>query len=142
MLFFTFYIFSLLLSYTDCKRFIVPNIIIGTMFLMVLFFGIIEQKIYLSNLIVALLVLLLFMGLFLYNRNITVGGGDIKYLLVTAFYLKFTLFPVFLIITGLLQTAAILYTQNVRKRRFVPMLPIMFSSVIITDILIVLGIIK
>jgi Flp pilus assembly protein protease CpaA len=109
---------------------------------MVLFFGIIEQKIYLSNLIVALLVLLLFMGLFLYNRNITVGGGDIKYLLVTAFYLKFTLFPVFLIITGLLQTAAILYTQNVRKRRFVPMLPIMFSSVIITDILIVLGIIK
>ncbi len=142
MVLFTFYIFSLLLSYTDCKKFIVPNIIIGTMFLMVLFFGIIEQKIYLSNLIVALLILLLFMVLFLFNRNIMIGGGDIKYLLVAAFYLKFTVFPVFMIISGLLQTLAILYTQNVRKRRFVPMVPIMFVSIVITDILVFFGLVK
>lgn len=135
MFFFTFYIFSFLLSYTDCKRFIVPNVIIGTMFIMLLFFGIIEQKIYISSFITAFLVLLFFMALFLIKPNAVVGGGDIKYLIVAALYLKYTVFPVFLIVTGILQTLALLYKQKLKKRRFVAMVPIMFLSIVVVDIL-------
>ena len=65
--------------------------------------------------------------------KIILGGGDIKYIMVVAFYLPFTLFPIFLIVTGILQAISLIYTQYVKKRRIVAMVPIMFFSVILTE---------
>ena len=135
MFYTTFYIFSLLLSYTDCKRFIVPNIILLTMTIMLLFFGLIEEKIYLSSFVMPLIVLGLFVVILLLNPKSILGGGDIKYIMVVSFYLPFTLFPIFLIVSGILQTIALLYIQLLRKRRIVAMVPLIFSAVIITELI-------
>ncbi|MCK5110289.1 MAG: prepilin peptidase [Arcobacteraceae bacterium] len=131
----TFYIFSLLLSYTDYKRFIVPNNILLSMLIMLLFTGIIEDKIYISSVVVPLIVLLLFIVLLLLNPKMILGGGDIKYIMIVSFYLPWTLFPLFLIVTGTLQTFSLLYIQIIKKRRIVAMVPVMFISAIITEII-------
>ena len=135
----TFYIFSLLLSYTDCKSFLVPNIVLFTMFLMMFFFGIIEDKIYISSFLVPLLILGFFVVLLLLNPKMILGGGDIKYMMVIGFYLPWLVFPLFLIVTGILQSAALLYTQNIKKRRVVSMVPLMFLSVVLTQFIVYLG---
>ncbi len=135
----TFYIFSLLLSYTDCRRFIVPNIILISMIVMLFYVGWIEDKIYLSSFIVPIVVLVLFIILLLLNPKMILGGGDIKYMMVIAFYLPFTIFPLFMIVTGIIQSLALLYTQNIRKRRIVPMVPLMFFSVTISEFIVYLG---
>ena len=135
MFYFTFYIFSLLLSYTDCKRFIVPDIILLSMTIMLLYFGLIEEQIYLSSFIVFIIVFCLFIVILLLMPKTILGGGDIKYILVVSFYLPWMLFPLFLIISGLLQTVALLFAQKLHKRRIVAMVPLMFISVIITQIL-------
>jgi Flp pilus assembly protein protease CpaA len=67
------------------------------------------------------------------------GGGDIKYMMVVAFFLPYLLFPLFLIITGILQSLALLYTQQIKKRHIVPMIPIMFFSVFLTQLIAYLG---
>ena len=135
MFYFTFYIFSLLLSYTDCKRFIVPDIILLSMTIMLLYFGLIEEQIYLSSFIVPIIVFCLFIVILLLMPKTILGGGDIKYILIISLYLPWMLFPLFLIISGLLQTVALLFTQKLHKRRIIAMVPLMFISVIITQIL-------
>ena len=132
---FTFYIFSLLLSYTDCKRFIVPDIILLSMTIMLLYFGLIEEQIYLSSFAVPIIVFLVFIVILLLMPKTILGGGDIKYILIISLYLPWMLFPLFLIISGLLQTVALLFTQKLHKRRIIAMVPLMFISVIITQIL-------
>lgn len=135
MFFITFYIFSLLLSYTDCKRFIVPNIILLTMAVMLLFFGLIEEKIYLSSFLMPLVVLCMFVIILLLKPKSILGGGDIKYILVVSFYLPWMLFPLFLIVSGVLQTIALLYTKIKRKRRIVAMVPLIFISAVISELI-------
>ena len=134
----SFYIFSLILSYTDFKKFIVPNDLIISMSIMLLIFGFIESKIYISSIILSSLVLLFFIAIMLINRQIILGGGDIKYMMIVALYLEIQSFAIFLVITGLLQTFALLYMQKIRKRRIAPMVPIMFLSTIIVEILVAL----
>ncbi|MEA3384045.1 MAG: prepilin peptidase [Campylobacterota bacterium] len=136
---FTFYIFSLLLSYTDCVEFRVPNVILGTMGLMLLYFGIIEDKVYISSFVVPILILCFFIVLLLLKPKMILGGGDIKYMMVVGFFLPYLVFPLFLIVTGVLQTFALLYKQNVKKRRIVAMVPIMFIAVIITHFVVFFG---
>ena len=131
-----FYIFSVLLSYTDCTRFKVPNVIVGTMSVMLLFFGIIEDKIYLSSFIVPLIILSFFIAILLLMPKMILGGGDIKYMMIVGFYLPYLVFPLFLLISGVLQTITLLYAQKVRKRRVVAMVPVMFASVVIAQILV------
>jgi len=135
MFFLTFYLFSLLLSYTDCKKFTVPNNILVVMFFLLLIFGVIEEKIAMSSFIVPLLVLLVFIAILLSFPKTILGGGDIKYMMIVAFFLPYSLFPFFLIITGILQTIALILQQKLRKRRIVAMVPLMFASVLITQIL-------
>ena len=135
----TFYIFSLLLSYTDCKNFLVPNVVLLTMFILLLFFGIIEDKIYISAFIVPISILGFFIILLLLNPKMILGGGDIKYMMVVGFYLPWLVFPLFLIVTGLLQSFALLYAQNVKKRRVVAMVPVMFLSVVLTQLIVYFG---
>jgi leader peptidase (prepilin peptidase) / N-methyltransferase len=135
MFFLTFYLFSLLLSYTDCKNFNVPNNILIVMFFLLLIFGIIEEKIDISSFVVPILVLLVFIAILLSFPRTILGGGDIKYMMIVAFFLPYSLFPIFLIITGILQTIALILQQKLRKRRIVAMVPLMFASVVMTQIL-------
>ncbi len=139
MFFATFYIFSILLSYTDCTKFIVPNKILLTMSTLLLFFGLMEDKIYISSFFIPLLVLLFFIVLLLLKPTMILGGGDIKYMMVVALYLPYMIFPLFLIVTGVLQSSVLLYTQNIKKRRIVAMVPLMFISVVLTQIIVYSG---
>jgi leader peptidase (prepilin peptidase) / N-methyltransferase len=132
----SFYIFSLFLSFTDFKKFLVPNDLIITMSLMLLVFGFFESKIYINSIVLSLLILSFFIVIMLINRQFIIGGGDIKYMMIVGLYLGISSFALFLIITGLLQTITLLYIQNVNKRKIAPMVPVMFLSVIITEILI------
>lgn len=130
----SFYIFSLFLSYTDFTRFIVPNVLLGTMSIMLLIFGIFEKKIYVSSIVLVISVLLFFIVVMLINRQLILGGGDIKYMMVIALYLGVTSFALFLVITGILQTLSLLYMQKIRKRKIAPMVPMMFLSAVIVDL--------
>ncbi len=130
----SFYIFSLFLSYTDFTRFIVPNVLLGTMSFMLLIFGFLEKKIYISSVILVLIVLLFFIVIMLLNKEMILGGGDIKYMMAVALYLGVSSFALFLIITGILQTLSLLYVQKVRKRRVAPMVPMMFLATVIVEI--------
>lgn len=132
--YFSFYLFSLLLSYTDYKSFIVPNVIIVTMLVMLLFFGIIEERISYLNFFWPV-ALLIFLGLlYIINPKLYMAGGDVKYLMVTGIYIDFILFPYFLLLCALLQFFVQVYVQKVKKRRYVAMIPVMFLSVIVVDL--------
>lgn len=106
------------------------------MSLMLLVFGFFESKIYISSIILSLLILSFFIVIMLINRQFIIGGGDIKYMMIVGLYLGLSSFALFLIVTGILQTITLLYIQNVNKRKIAPMVPVMFLSVIITEILI------
>ena len=136
---FSFYIFSVLLSYTDCTRFRVPNVLLGTMSLILVYFGLIEDKIYLSSFIVPFLVLLFFIAVLLFLPKMILGGGDIKYMMVVGLFLPYLVFPLFLLVTGVLQTLALVYKQFYQKRRIVAMVPVMFASVVLTQLIVYLG---
>ena len=134
-----FYIFSAFLSYTDFKKFLVPNNILITMSIMMLIFGLLESKIYISSIGLSLAVLLFFIAVMLINPRMILGGGDIKYMMVVALFLGIKPFALFLVITGLLQTFALLYMQKIRKRKIAPMVPMMFLAVIIVQLLMYSG---
>lgn len=131
----SFYIFSLFLSYTDFTRFIVPNFLIGTLALFLLLFGMIENRLDVSAFVLPFIILLFFIAIMLINRQLILGGGDIKYMMLVGLYLGIPSFAVFLIVSGILQTLALLYVQKVRKRKIAPMVPLMFLAVIIVQIL-------
>jgi Flp pilus assembly protein protease CpaA len=134
-----FYIFSFLLSFTDYKSFRVPNVLIGTMSVVLLYFMIVENKVYMSSLIIPLVVLLFFIVLLILKPKMILGGGDIKYMMIVALYLPYIEFALFLVISGVLQSVVLLYIQNIKKRKIAPMVPIMFLSVILTEIFVVIG---
>jgi Flp pilus assembly protein protease CpaA len=138
----SFYIFSLFLSYTDSKKFLVPNDLILSLALMLFVFGFLESKIYISSIILALCILALFIGILLLNRTQILGGGDIKYMILVGVFLGLEKFFLFLIISGVLQTLALFYKQQIKKRRVAPMVPMMFIAVIITELLIAFDIYK
>ena len=133
----SFYIFSILLSYTDFKKFVVPNNIVIAMTVMMLIFGYLESKIYISSIILPLAVLLFFILIILLKRDMILGGGDIKYMMIIALYLDIHSFALFLVFTGVFQTFSLLYVQKIKKHKIAPMVPFMFLSVVIVDILVV-----
>lgn len=109
------------------------------MSLMLLIFGFLESKIYISSIILSLIILLFFIAIMLINRQFIIGGGDIKYIMIVGLYLGVSSFALFLIITGILQTFALLYMQKIENRKIAPMVPMMFLSVIIVEILVKFG---
>ena len=135
-----FYIFSFLLSYLDCRKFIVPNVILATCFLLLMFFGYFEHQLNIYSFGISILVLLFFIVLMLLKPNMILGGGDIKYMMLVAVYLNPLLFPLFLLTTGIVQTVFLIYKQYYKKRRVAPMVPAMFISVGIVELLFIFGI--
>ena len=132
---FTFYLFSFLLSYLDCTRFIVPNVILTTCLVLLLFFGYFEQQLNIYSFILSISVLLFFIFLMLLNPTMILGGGDIKYMMLVAIYIEPILFALFILVTGIVQTIFLIYKQYYKKRRVAPMVPAMFISVFITEML-------
>ncbi|QKJ24331.1 prepilin peptidase [Poseidonibacter lekithochrous] len=132
----SFYIFSLFLSYTDFKKFLVPNDLVITMSIMLLTFGFLDSKIYISSIVLPLVVLIFFCAIMLINRNIILGGGDIKYMMLVALFLPLKSFALFLLITGILQSLLLLYMQQIRKKKIAPMVPMMFLAVVIVELLV------
>jgi prepilin signal peptidase PulO-like enzyme (type II secretory pathway) len=104
--------------------------------LMLLVFGFFESKIYISSVVLSLIILLFFIAIMLINRQFIIGGGDIKYMMIVGLYLGVSSFALFLIVTGILQTFALLYKQKIEKRKTAPMVPVMFLSVIIVEVLV------
>ncbi len=135
----SFYIFSFFLSYIDCKRYRIPNITLGTLLIFLLIFGYIENQFNIYSFIVPLLILLFFVIILLIMPTMILGGGDIKYIVVVALYLQPLLFPLFLLITGLMQMIFLIYLQKIKKRKVAPMAPAIFSAVIFTELLFKLG---
>lgn len=63
------------------------------------------------------------------------GGGDIKYMMIIAIYLEPLYFPLFLLLSGLVQMLFLLFFTKFKKRKVAPMAPAMFLAVIITVVL-------
>lgn len=135
----SFFIFSIILSYTDCTKFRIPNSLVITLFIFLVTFGYLESELNMYSFLILLFILIFFVIIMIVFPKITLGGGDIKYYMVIAIYLEPMLFPLFLIVTGIVQTIFLIYKQNIKKRRFVPMAPAIFFAVILTLIIDKLG---
>lgn len=129
-----FYIVSSFLIYFDCKRYIVPNELVGVLLLFVVLFGLINGTLNFHGFIVAFGLLMFFFLLYLLKFGY-VGGGDIKYLLVVSIYLEPLGFAYFLVICGFVQILFLVFYKRIKKRRFAPMVPAMVLSVLIYEIL-------
>ncbi len=127
----SFYIFSVVLSYFDIKERKGPNIIMSTLFLFVIVFGFLENKITQLSIVCFFIMFILFCLVLLLNRKAIIGGADIKYLLIITLYLKPIEFAYLLIISGVIQTIIIIYFKKIKKRRTSPMIPTIFFSVLL-----------
>lgn len=136
----SFYIFSLLLSYTDCSKFKIPNITLSTLFLFLITFGFLEDKLNYISFIISLVILIFFVIILLIMPKQILGGGDIKYIMVVAIYLEPLLFPLFLILTGLCQALLLIFIQKYKRRKVAPMAPAIFMAVCLTEIFYKIGI--
>ncbi len=132
----SFYIFSIFLSYADCTKFKIPNVILGTLFLFLLIFGYLENQLNLYSFIVSLSILLFFVIILLVAPKMILGGGDIKYMMVIAVYLPPLYFPLFLLLSGITQMIMLIFIQKFKRRKIAPMAPAMFIAVVITELLV------
>jgi len=130
----SFYIFSAFLSYTDCTRYRVPNVMILTCSIFLLVFGFFENRLTLFSFVIPLAILVFFVIVILLKRTMILGGGDIKYMMLVGFYLEPFLFPLFLLLAGIFQGIFLIYFQKIKKRRVAPMVPAMFLAAIFTEI--------
>ncbi len=128
-----FYVFSALLAYLDYKKFIVPNNILLTLLLMLIVFGIFENRLDINSFLISFALLVFFSALILIKPKMVLGGGDIKYIMIVAIFLEPILFPFFLIITGIVQTIFLIHAQMIQKKRYAAMVPAMLVSVIISS---------
>jgi len=129
-----FYMFSILLAYIDYKKFIVPNKILIIFFILLIIFGLIENRLDINSFFIAFTLLVFFIGLILINPHMILGGGDIKYIMIVAIFLQPILFPFFLIITGVMQSLFLLYGQTIQGKKKVAMLPAMLISVVLSEL--------
>lgn len=136
----SFYIFSLLLVYTDCTKYKIPNITLGTLFIFLLIFGYFENSLNPYSFAISFIMLLFFIALILLMPKSIIGGGDIKYFLVICIYLEPILIPLFLLNTGITQMFFLIFYQRIKKRRVAPMAPAIFLAVVFTETLFKLGI--
>lgn len=125
----------MILAYYDCTKFKVPNKILGALFVSLLIFGYVEDKLDIYSFAISFFVLLFFVVLMIIKPKMILGGGDIKYMMVIAIFLEPILFPLFILVTGIVQSLFLIYKQLYKKRRVAPMVPAMVLSVAITQLL-------
>ncbi len=71
----------------------------------------------------------------LLNKNSIIGGADIKYFLIITLYLQPLVFAYLLIISGVIQSIVLIYFKKIKKRKTSPMIPTIFFSVLLSQIL-------
>jgi prepilin signal peptidase PulO-like enzyme (type II secretory pathway) len=130
----SFFIFSTLLSFIDFIQKKIPNITLIALLLFLLTFGFLEKQLTLYSFILPLFLLVFFSFMLLLFPKLLFGGGDIKYMLAISIYLNYKDFPIFLILTVLIQMACLFYFQKIKKQKEVPMAPSMFLSVILVSL--------
>ncbi len=134
-----FYIVSAFLVYFDCKRYTVPNELVSVLFMFVVVFGLIDSSLTWYSLILPVLLVVIFWLVSMTGLGY-VGGGDIKYLLVTAIYLEPLVFALFLVLSGVLQLLFLVFYKRIKKRRFAPMIPAMVLAVALSEIAYKIGV--
>jgi len=130
----TFYVFSLFLSFTDYKYYLVPNTMTKAMLALMVLFGFLEGELKIASIIVALIVIVFFIILILIDKKMTLGGGDIKYIALVALFLSPLAFAYFLIVSGILQAVHLTYTKTVLKKNEAYMVPAIFLAAVFTDV--------
>ena len=128
-----FYVFSFLLAYLDFKKYIVPNSILLTLLIMLIIFGLLESRLNINSFFIAFALLSFFSALILINKKMILGGGDIKYIMLVSIFLEPILFPFFLIITGVVQSLFLIFTQLICKKEKTAMVPAMLVSVLMSQ---------
>lgn len=131
----SFYVFSAFLSYTDYKYLRVPNPIIIVLFFFLIIYGNIENTLSVYSYLLSFLVIVFFSILILLNKKMALGGGDIKYMALIALFLNPLVFAYFLIITGLVQSLQLIFAKLFLNKQEIYMVPSMFLSVILAEIL-------
>lgn len=131
----SFFIFSLLLVYTDCVKYRIPNVTVIALFVFLLVFGFFENQLSLYSFIISFLILIFFIVMLLIMPKMILGGGDIKYMMLIAIYLDPLLFPLFLLSTGIIQMLFLIFYQKIKRRKVAPMAPAMFFAVITCKLL-------
>lgn len=131
----SFYVFSLFLSYSDYKRYLVPNNMLLALFVFMLSYGFLENQLNIYSTITPLFVLFALILLIVVFPKMKFGGGDIKYMVLVALFLEPLQFAYFLIITGVLQFFTMVYVQLLKKEVKTAMVPVMFMSVFITQLM-------
>ncbi|NQY93390.1 MAG: prepilin peptidase [Campylobacteraceae bacterium] len=128
-----FYVFSFLLAYLDFKKYIVPNSILLTLLIMLIIFGLLESRLNINSFFIAFALFSFFSALILINKKMILGGGDIKYIMLVSIFLEPILFPFFLIITGVVQSLFLIFTQLICKKEKTAMVPAMLVSVLMSQ---------
>jgi len=135
----SFYIFSLFISFFDCKKRLIPNQLLITLTVLLIIFGYYENNLNLYSFAISLSILIFFVIIIIAIPRMILGGGDIKYFMVVAIYLPPLYFPLFLLFSGIAQFIFLFYFQKIKKRRTAPMGPAIFLAVVVTDIINYLG---
>lgn len=78
--------------------------------------------------------LVFFVVIFLLKKDLLLGGGDIKYMLLVTLLFEPIAFFLFVLITGIIQIIFLIYFQNIRKKPMTPMIPSMFMSVVLVQL--------
>ena len=138
---FTFYFFSFILAYFDCKRRLVPNIILVAQVTLLALFGYFDAHIAIYSLLIPLFILFFFVIILLIKPSMILGGGDIKYMMVAGFYLEPLLFPFFLLISGIVQMLFLIFFQKFKKRRTAPMVPAMLIAAAVSEAMFIMEVI-
>lgn len=131
----SFYIFSVVLSCFDIKERKGPNTIMGTLFLFIIVFGLLEEKLTYISVSMFFVMFIIFCLILIVNKHSIIGGADIKYFLIITLYLQPLAFAYLLIISGVIQSFLIVYFKKIKKRRTAPMIPTIFFSVLLIQIL-------
>jgi len=136
----SFYIFSIIISYIDCKKRLIPNTLLIALSIMLLVFGYFENNLNLYSFFVLLLIFIFFVIILFVFPKMILGGGDIKYFMVVAIYLQPLYFPIFLLFCGIFQMILLLFFQKIKRRRTAPMAPAILLAVFFTEIVEISGI--
>lgn len=104
------------------------------MFVMLLYFGIVEKRIIFLNFFWPIAIISFLAILYTINRRLYIAGGDVKYLMLVGFYLEANIFIYFLLLFVLSQFFVLQYIRKVKKRRYAAMVPVMFFSVVVVDV--------
>ncbi|WXR62964.1 prepilin peptidase [Peptostreptococcaceae bacterium AGR-M142] len=132
---------TLFIAIIDFKHKIIDKQIIKIGFIICLFFKffILKEYALYNNIACGLFILIIFLPIYMYNKNL-IGGGDIKLLFFLGFFLEFKITIILIILSfnigGLISLVLILFKIK-NKKDNLAFAPIIFISLLILNIYII-----